>query len=101
MLSAGGASIDGYFCDLHAGLQASKGEAHEAMANMVCFLWFMSFSLTETTTLRMFDVSKQVAGQMFVHGLNLFISDTAADHSSGNPCVLYFLNILIDTTFGA
>ena len=49
---------------------------------------------------RMFDVSKQVAGQMFVHGLNLFISDIAADHTSGNPCVLYFLNILIDTTLG-
>ncbi|KLO19900.1 hypothetical protein SCHPADRAFT_817456 [Schizopora paradoxa] len=48
----------------------------------------------------MFDVSKQIAGQAFVHGINVLISDLAAHHSSKNPCVMYFLNILIDTTFG-
>ncbi|EIW61555.1 uncharacterized protein TRAVEDRAFT_118048 [Trametes versicolor FP-101664 SS1] len=47
-----------------------------------------------------FDVSKQVIGQMFVHGVNVLISDVVAHVSSGNACVLYFLNILLDTTFG-
>ncbi|KAI0089198.1 vacuolar membrane protein-domain-containing protein [Irpex rosettiformis] len=47
-----------------------------------------------------FDVSKQIIGQMFVHGVNVLISGIVADISSGNACVLYFLNILIDTTFG-
>lgn len=49
---------------------------------------------------RLFDVSKQVVGQMFVHGVNVFISDVGSTRSSGNACVLYFLNILIDTTLG-
>jgi STIMATE family len=45
-------------------------------------------------------VSKQVVGQMFVHGVNVFISDVGSARSSGNACVYYFLNILIDTTLG-
>jgi hypothetical protein len=50
---------------------------------------------------RLFDVSKQVVGQMFVHGVNLLISDVTAHRSGGgNACVFYFLNILIDTTLG-
>ena len=49
----------------------------------------------------LFDVAKQLAGQMFVHGVNLFISGVVARVASGNACVLYFLNILIDTTLGA
>lgn len=49
---------------------------------------------------RLFDVSKQILGQAFVHGLNLFISDIAAHVAQGNPCDLYFLNVLIDTTIG-
>ncbi|KAH9959824.1 vacuolar membrane protein-domain-containing protein, partial [Russula dissimulans] len=49
---------------------------------------------------RLFDVSKQVVGQMFVHGVNVFISDVGSARSSGNACVFYFLNILIDTTLG-
>ncbi|KAI0252015.1 vacuolar membrane protein-domain-containing protein [Lactifluus subvellereus] len=48
----------------------------------------------------LFDVSKQVVGQMFVHGVNVFISDVGSARSSGNACVFYFLNILIDTTLG-
>ncbi|KAL4247075.1 hypothetical protein ABKN59_001397 [Abortiporus biennis] len=48
----------------------------------------------------MFDVSKQVAGQLFVHFLNVLISGIIAEVSAGNPCVTYFLNILIDTTLG-
>jgi hypothetical protein len=49
---------------------------------------------------RLFDVSKQVVGQMFVHGVNVLISDLGSHHSAGNACVYYFLNILIDTTVG-
>jgi hypothetical protein len=48
----------------------------------------------------MFDVSKQVVGQMFVHGVNVLVSDFVAHHSSSNACVPYFLNILLDTTLG-
>ncbi|KAL6309836.1 vacuolar membrane protein-domain-containing protein [Sparassis latifolia] len=48
----------------------------------------------------LFDVSKQVIGQLFVHGVNVLISDVVAHVSSGNACVFYFLNILIDTTLG-
>jgi len=46
-------------------------------------------------------VSKQVVGQMFVHGVNVFLSDFGSNHTEGNACVFYFLNILIDTTLGA
>ncbi|KAI0043125.1 hypothetical protein FA95DRAFT_1454791, partial [Auriscalpium vulgare] len=48
----------------------------------------------------LFDVSKQVAGQMFVHGMNVLISDVGSARAAGNACVLYFINILLDTTFG-
>lgn len=47
-----------------------------------------------------FDVSKQVVGQMFVHGVNVLVSVGAADEFSANACVFYFLNILLDTTLG-
>lgn len=47
-----------------------------------------------------FDVSKQVVGQIVVHLSNVFISDLVAHHSSNNPCTLYFLNVLVDTTVG-
>lgn len=53
------------------------------------------------TLRRLFDVSKQIIGQMFVHGVNVLISDVVAHVSSGNACVLYFLNILLDTTLGS
>ncbi|EKM79919.1 hypothetical protein AGABI1DRAFT_72625 [Agaricus bisporus var. burnettii JB137-S8] len=48
----------------------------------------------------LFDVSKQVVGQLFVHAVNLFVSDLGSDHTESNACVFYFLNILIDTTLG-
>jgi len=48
----------------------------------------------------LFDVSKQVVGQMFVHGVNVFVSDVGSTRSSGNACMYYFLNILLDTTLG-
>ncbi|KAF8607719.1 hypothetical protein BDV93DRAFT_519738, partial [Ceratobasidium sp. AG-I] len=47
-----------------------------------------------------FDVSKQIVGQIVVHLSNVFISDLVAHHSSNNPCTLYFLNVLVDTTVG-
>jgi len=48
----------------------------------------------------LFDVSKQVVGQLFVHSANLLVSGFASHNTSKNACVSYFLNILIDTTFG-
>ncbi|WWD09224.1 hypothetical protein V865_007346 [Kwoniella europaea PYCC6329] len=47
-----------------------------------------------------YDVGKQLAGQAVVHGLNILISDVVASVAHNNPCSLYFLNVLIDTTIG-
>jgi len=49
---------------------------------------------------RLFDVSKQVAGQMFIHGTNLLVAGLTSHNDLANACVSYFLNILIDTTLG-
>lgn len=49
---------------------------------------------------RLFDVSKQVFGSMFVHGLNVLVSDLGSNRSAGNACTFYFLHILLDTTLG-
>lgn len=46
------------------------------------------------------DVSKQIVGQAFVHASNVLISDQLARHKTENPCSLYALNILVDTTLG-
>ncbi|KAG2013220.1 vacuolar membrane protein [Coprinopsis cinerea AmutBmut pab1-1] len=48
----------------------------------------------------LFDVSKQVVGQMFVHGVNVLISGVISELTDRNACVFYFLNIGIDTTLG-
>ncbi|KAK7470301.1 hypothetical protein VKT23_001732 [Stygiomarasmius scandens] len=48
----------------------------------------------------LFDVSKQVVGQMFVHGVNVLVSDLVSHIDASNACVSYFLNILVDTTLG-
>lgn len=48
----------------------------------------------------LFDVSKQVVGQMFVHGVNVLISGVISKLRDRNACVFYFLNILVDTTVG-
>lgn len=45
-------------------------------------------------------MSKQVVGQLFLHGTNLLVSGLVSHHTDGNACVSYFLNILIDTTLG-
>lgn len=58
------------------------------------------FTDCATAPRRSFDVSKQIIGQMYVHGVNVLISGVVAHLSSGNACVLYFLNILVDTTLG-
>ena len=47
-----------------------------------------------------FDVSKQIAGQIIVHFSNIGISDWISHVAVKNPCVTYFLNILVDTTVG-
>ncbi|KAF7290889.1 hypothetical protein HMN09_01267300 [Mycena chlorophos] len=47
-----------------------------------------------------FDVSKQVVGQLFVHFFNVLISDLVSKYTTNNACVFYFLNILLDTTLG-
>ncbi|KAF8341249.1 uncharacterized protein EI90DRAFT_2905250 [Cantharellus anzutake] len=47
-----------------------------------------------------FDVSKQVVGQAILHGSNVLISMIEGSHALKNPCVTYFLNILLDTTIG-
>jgi hypothetical protein len=41
-----------------------------------------------------------MTGQIVVHFANVFISDLVAHHAIQNPCVLYFLNIVVDTTVG-
>ncbi|OBZ84551.1 hypothetical protein A0J61_07399 [Choanephora cucurbitarum] len=52
----------------------------------------------------LFDISKQLIGGGIVHTLNIVASHlfgrSLEDESESNPCVWYFLNILIDTTFG-
>ncbi|CAG8755124.1 5103_t:CDS:2 [Racocetra persica] len=49
-----------------------------------------------------YDVSKQMLGAGMVHGLNIIVSyisgSSEADYK--NPCVWYFLNILVDCTVG-
>ena len=47
----------------------------------------------------MLDVSKQLTGQLFVHVLNVTLSAVGVQDGN-NPCSLYFLNILLDTTLG-
>jgi len=47
-----------------------------------------------------FDVSKQLIGQIVVHFSNIGISGWISHVSVKNPCVTYFLNILVDTTLG-
>ncbi|KIY73895.1 hypothetical protein CYLTODRAFT_416551 [Cylindrobasidium torrendii FP15055 ss-10] len=48
----------------------------------------------------LFDVGKQVVGQMFVHGVNVLVSDLVSRGTDENACVAYFFNVLVDTTLG-
>lgn len=70
------------------------------MEDLVRYLLARLSKTSELSFGRLFDVSKQVVGQLFVHGANILVSDVVAHHSSSNACVFYFLNILIDTTLG-
>ncbi|KAG1538779.1 hypothetical protein G6F51_009551 [Rhizopus arrhizus] len=51
-----------------------------------------------------FDVSKQLAGGIIVHFLNVvaavFFGVNPEEGVKSNPCAWYFLNILVDTTLG-
>ncbi|RKP38567.1 Vaculolar membrane protein-domain-containing protein, partial [Dimargaris cristalligena] len=49
-----------------------------------------------------FDVSKQASGSAMVHGLNLFAAyfSGKSSHEDSNPCIWYFMNLVLDTTFG-
>ncbi|CEJ01525.1 hypothetical protein RMCBS344292_15549 [Rhizopus microsporus] len=51
-----------------------------------------------------FDVSKQLVGGIIVHSLNVvaavFFGINPEEGVKANPCVWYFLNILVDTTLG-
>ncbi|KAF8312697.1 hypothetical protein DL93DRAFT_2138394 [Clavulina sp. PMI_390] len=47
-----------------------------------------------------YDVSKQVIGQAMLHASNVFVSWAIGKRTLANPCVSYFLNILLDTTLG-
>ncbi|KAI9020244.1 vacuolar membrane protein-domain-containing protein, partial [Phycomyces nitens] len=50
-----------------------------------------------------FDVSKQLVGGIVIHSLNVvaaYVFGTNPDGEQSNPCVWYFLNILVDTTLG-
>ncbi|WFD18780.1 hypothetical protein MCAP1_000991 [Malassezia caprae] len=46
------------------------------------------------------DVSKQLTGQGMVHMLNVMFSAVSLSYAHHNPCSLYFLNILLDSTLG-
>ena len=68
-------------------------------------IWYVSYfvfpvNFAQARLCRLFDVSKQVVGQMFIHSANLLVSGMASHRASRNACVSYFLNILIDTTIG-
>ena len=65
---------------------------NRAFSHKITLIWSCLF--------RLFDVSKQVVGQMFVHGANIFLSDLISQNTSGNACVFYCLHILLDTTLG-
>lgn len=51
-----------------------------------------------------FDVTKQLVGGIIVHSLNvlaaIFFGVTPDEGVRSNPCIWYFLNILVDTTLG-
>ncbi|NXF93790.1 STIMA regulator, partial [Eubucco bourcierii] len=43
-----------------------------------------------------YDTSKQAVGALFIHFYNIFLSS----HTEGDPCFLYLLNFILDTTLG-
>jgi hypothetical protein len=59
--------------------------------------WFGMVPLT-----RIMDTSKQGISAILVHFVNILLSylTTILPRTSSNPCVWYFLNLLLDTTIG-
>ncbi|CAO3630894.1 unnamed protein product [Cunninghamella echinulata] len=50
-----------------------------------------------------FDISKQLVGSIFIHSLNViaaYFFGVKTEGEQSNPCVWYFLNILVDCTLG-
>ncbi|KAG0212721.1 hypothetical protein BGX28_005754 [Mortierella sp. GBA30] len=51
----------------------------------------------------LYDVSKQIVGGVVIHSLNLIAATLfglSSEQKDSNPCIWYFLNIFLDTTFG-
>ncbi|KAF9960924.1 hypothetical protein BGZ72_005424 [Mortierella alpina] len=51
----------------------------------------------------LYDVSKQIVGGVVIHSLNLIAATLfglSSTQKDSNPCIWYFLNIFLDTTFG-
>ncbi|KAF9325989.1 hypothetical protein BG006_010555 [Podila minutissima] len=51
----------------------------------------------------LYDVSKQIVGGVVIHSLNLLAATAfglSSEREDSNPCIWYFLNIFLDTTFG-
>ncbi|KAG0245011.1 vacuolar membrane protein-domain-containing protein [Mortierella sp. GBAus27b] len=51
----------------------------------------------------LYDVSKQIVGGVVIHSLNLLAATLfglSSEREDSNPCIWYFLNIFLDTTFG-
>ncbi|KAJ1920866.1 hypothetical protein IWQ60_006906 [Tieghemiomyces parasiticus] len=50
----------------------------------------------------LYDVSKQATGSAMVHMLNLVAAYLSgkSSHEDSNPCVWYFMNLVLDTTIG-
>ncbi|KAF9582275.1 hypothetical protein BGW38_000423 [Lunasporangiospora selenospora] len=51
----------------------------------------------------LYDVSKQIVGGIVIHSLNLLAATLfghSAEKEGSNPCIWYFLNVFLDTTFG-
>jgi len=90
----------GHLRDLIFSLQEASRNTQTSVENMVCFVKSRTSTSYLSFVPRLFDVSKQIVGQMFVHTANLLASGLVSNHTDGNACVNYFLNILIDTTFG-
>jgi hypothetical protein len=97
--SLGRAGPHGRACHFFPSLQKTERKAKAALAYMVRTC--VCYNATRVhPRCRLFDVSKQIVGQMFVHGVNVVVSDVGSTRTSRNACVYYFLNILLDTTLG-
>lgn len=75
-----------------------------------CFLFAASIAVLVFKKLReksdrtwnvfLLDGSKQIIGAGFVHFLNMLAAIVLGDELVGDPCDWYWMNIVVDTTFG-